>query len=376
MEIGAAAMIFSRCSILMMVALPACGLPEMDRLPDPAGRQPSVVMVVPSDGAVVAQVEEIVVRFSQPIAVDSLIPTSFAVVSDLPEATATAAIVDGWQEGTEGGIGGAIQVAAEGLEARFTVTDPSFVVGRCAVIVTTAVHSPDGLPFTQTPGQASTPFVSTFTVEGKTMAADSPSDTGAMESIVGEGESSSPAIGTTAVIPQRILPEELMLNEIYYDAPGQDTNGVLFVELRGTPEADVGHYVIHFVNGENGVVTESITLPDGASMPADGLLVIADGMTGNLLTTQVQEADLVDNFDPQNGPESVQLVDPDGQLVDVVGYGTPLSLFGESGLPLYEGIPATDAPSGMSVSRVPGSSDTDNNGEDFVVLDVPTPGVE
>lgn len=183
--------------------------------------------------------------------------------------------------------------------------------------------------------------------------------------------STSPAKPSTYV---KATAQPLVINEILYDLPGDDTNGDLFVELRGTPGGDLGGYKVSFLNGDDGKETESATIPAGLLVPENGLFVIADGITGDLQHTHVLNADYLDNFDPQNGPDSVQLISADGKLIDAVSYGTPKVTTDLNGLAMLEGEAAPDAPLGKSISRLPDAADTNNNTMDFVVNDVPSPG--
>jgi len=155
-----------------------------------------------------------------------------------------------------------------------------------------------------------------------------------------------------------------VLSEVFYDASGAD-DGQGFVELYGEPGTDVEGFTLEGVNGSNGEVTVTIVL--SGSIPADGILVVADEDAG---TTAVPEADLVAEFDFQNGPDSVVLRDALGVVIDAVGYGE----FGPGEFFAGEGDPVADAPAGSSVARVFADVDTDSNAADFLVLDTPTPG--
>ena len=156
----------------------------------------------------------------------------------------------------------------------------------------------------------------------------------------------------------------LVIEEVYYDAPGIDTSQV-FTEIYGTPGMSLNYYSLVGINGTDGNVYRVVDL-SGAVLPSNGLLVIAEpGFTA------------FDNFfaadvDWQNGPgDTVQLVDrygaPDESIVDALAYGydTGLLLFGE-------GDPAPDVAPGYSLSRYWGV-DTDDNLSDFYVTS-PTPG--
>lgn len=189
----------------------------------------------------------------------------------------------------------------------------------------------------------------------------------------------APASANPAAAPKppslaKVLATPVVLNEILYDLPGDDTNGDLFVELRGTPGGDLGGYKISFINGDDGKETENITVPAGLLVPNDGLFVIADGITGDLQHTHVANADVLDNFDPQNGPDSVQLLSPEGKLVDAVSYGSPKLSTAANGLAMLEGTAAPDAALSQSVSRLPDAEDSNDNSMDFVVNTIPSPG--
>lgn len=182
-------------------------------------------------------------------------------------------------------------------------------------------------------------------------------------------------LGTNPVATSGSLaPPQLVINELYYDHPGSDTDGVLFAELYGPTGLDLSGYQILFVNGDDGAITKVIQLPEGAAIQGNGFYVVADGRTGALDTTQVANADFIDNFDPQNGPDGVQLIDAEGSLMDTLAYGEGVVATAENGLALGEGSPAPDVAGGQSLAREPAGADTDNNAADFVVNTVPSPG--
>lgn len=154
------------------------------------------------------------------------------------------------------------------------------------------------------------------------------------------------------------------ISEVYYDAVGSD-NGVSFVEIFGPVGASLEGLVIEGVNGSDGAVSPKLTL--GGVIPSDGFFVVADDAGGGVTT--VLGADLVLNFDFQNGPDSIVL--RAGELVlDAVGYGefAPEEVFAG------EGLPAPDGAAGTSVARVFANRDTGDNAVDFAVSEVPTPG--
>jgi hypothetical protein len=155
-----------------------------------------------------------------------------------------------------------------------------------------------------------------------------------------------------------------LLSEVFYDASGSD-QGLVFVELWGPPGASVDGLVIEGINGSNGEVTHALLL--SGVIPADGFFVIADDRGDG--SSDVVGADLVLEFDFQNGPDSVVLRDG-SSVLDAVGYGS----FGAGDSFAGEGGAAPDAPAGSSLARRFANGDSDDNATDFVVLTAPTPG--
>ena len=155
-----------------------------------------------------------------------------------------------------------------------------------------------------------------------------------------------------------------LISEVFYDAVGSD-DGLSFVEISGVPGSDLSGYTLEGVNGSNGGVGPVLAL--AGAIPADGLFVVADDLGGGV--SSVAEADLILNFDFQNGPDSIVLA-LGGSAVDAVGYG----VFGPGEVFAGEGSPAEDPPAGWSLARVFADLDTDDNAVDFVALEIPTPG--
>jgi hypothetical protein len=155
-----------------------------------------------------------------------------------------------------------------------------------------------------------------------------------------------------------------LLSEVFYDASGSD-DGQSFVELWGTPGLDLDGFTIEGVNGSNGGVTVTLALTGGIN--GSGLFLVADLRSDG--TTDVSGADLLLNFDLQNGPDSVVLRDPGGAIVDALGYGA----FDMGEIFAGEGTAAPDAPADSSLARVFANVDTDDNAFDFAVA-APTPG--
>jgi hypothetical protein len=159
----------------------------------------------------------------------------------------------------------------------------------------------------------------------------------------------------------RALP---LISEVFYDAVGSD-DGLSFVELYGAPGTSLVGLFVEGVNGANGAVGPSIAL--SGAIPADGIFVLADATSAG--ATSVAGADLLLDFDFQNGPDSIVL--RSGSVVlDALGYG----VFAPGEVNAGEGAPAADPAAGASLARRFADVDSGDNAADFVALDVPTPG--
>lgn len=155
-----------------------------------------------------------------------------------------------------------------------------------------------------------------------------------------------------------------LISELFYDAVGSD-DGKSFVELYGTPGASLDGLRLEVVNGADGVVVTALTL--SGVFPGNGLFVLADRTAAGV--SSVAEADLLLDFDIQNGPDSL-LLRSATQLLDAVGFGD----FGPTDVFAGEGSPAADVPAGASLARSFANADSGDNAADFGELAVPTPG--
>ncbi len=155
-----------------------------------------------------------------------------------------------------------------------------------------------------------------------------------------------------------------ILSEVYYDAPGSD-DGQSFVEIYGLPGTSLDGFVLEGINGSNGAVGPTIVL--SGSIGASSLFVVADQTSSG--STTVMAADLLANFDLQNGPDSVILRQGD-MIVDALGYGD----FAMGEIFAGEGMSAPDVSAGSSLARFFANVDSNDNASDFVILANPTPG--
>jgi hypothetical protein len=155
-----------------------------------------------------------------------------------------------------------------------------------------------------------------------------------------------------------------LISELFYDAVGTD-DGKSFVELYGTPGASLVDLRLEVVNGDNGVVVTGLNL--SGVFASNGLFVVADRTSAG--TSSVAEANLLLDFDIQNGPDSLVLRNAMGVL-DAVGFG----VFGATEVFAGEGSTAVDVAPGSSLARRFANVDTGDNGADFLELAMPTPG--
>jgi hypothetical protein len=154
----------------------------------------------------------------------------------------------------------------------------------------------------------------------------------------------------------------LLLNEVHYDPEGTD-EGREFVELAapasGDPNASLEGWILETGNGaEPGAWTVAWVGHPWDSLRV-GLFVIGEADVE-------PRPDAVAELDLQNGPDSCRLRGRSG-AVDVLGWGSPLDSS------FFEGSPAEDGPSGLSLARLPDGFDTDHNDVDFRPA-TPSPG--
>ena len=156
----------------------------------------------------------------------------------------------------------------------------------------------------------------------------------------------------------------VQISELLYDAVGTD-NGTTFVELWGVAGTSLDGWRIEGVNGADGAIGPIVVL--SGQIGADGFFVVADSDAGSTL---VANADLLANFDFQNGPDSIVLRDALGNLRDALGYG----VFAAGEIFAGEGSSAPDGAPGQSLARIFANRDTNDNAADFALFDIPPPG--
>jgi hypothetical protein len=159
----------------------------------------------------------------------------------------------------------------------------------------------------------------------------------------------------------------VVINEVDYDQPGTDT--AEFIELRnnGPAAVDLGTYTLDLVNGNNGLIYTTVTLPS-VSLAAGGYYVIAFGSANTWHSDFI--ASPLDNGVQNGSPDAIGLRDG-GVLVDAVSYE------GDTAAPYTEGagtLAADDnvTPS-LGLSRFPDGQDTNDNSADWSLRCI-TPG--
>lgn len=347
--------------LFICLFLSSCGTQDLiSAKPSLSAQIPKVVDIKPKDNETIKPNSSVSIKFSKPVATISINRTNLIVAEDfqdMPSKTLEEAINDG----SLACIDGEYQISEDKLIVDFHPQN-GFAAGKTyGVIVTRNVLSEENLTISAT-------VVSKFVVES---ANEGSSTATATSSNVATDTQQDEDVLT----PAQKEPVTVVINELFYDAVGSDTDGNLFVELSGTANGDISGYKVVFINGDDGKTSEAVTFPGEAIIPSDGLYVIADAKTGSADATNVATYDLIANFDPQNGPDSVQLLDADGQLVDAVCYGNVAVKIAENGLAMCEGEPAPDVASGQSISRAPSVEDAGDNLADFIVGQSPSPGV-
>ncbi len=159
-------------------------------------------------------------------------------------------------------------------------------------------------------------------------------------------------------------PAAVLINEVYYDAPGAD-GPLVFTELVGPAGTDLTGWELVGYARSNGMIYRRVTL--GGSIPARSLYVVATAQaTGDALANR----DWTGDIDWQNNESAVQLLDPAGNVVDAVQWGTHPNLMFGRGNP----APQTASNQPESISRDALHTNTDDNATDFSVITPPTPG--
>lgn len=153
----------------------------------------------------------------------------------------------------------------------------------------------------------------------------------------------------------------VVVNELYYDHPGADA-GHEFVELLNTGADDVSldGVALEFHNGSDVGWTVVWRAPNGIVLAPDALFVLGDDAV-------TPAPNVVFALALQNGPDAIRLLDANGAVLDLVGYG------GLDEAAYVETLGAAVVDAGQAIARTPDGRDTGDNATDFVAA-APTPG--
>ena len=132
------------------------------------------------------------------------------------------------------------------------------------------------------------------------------------------------------------------IEEVLYDGTDSDTDDV-FTEITGPPGKALTGWSLVGINGGDGQPYRTIDL-SGATIPADGVLVVAHANAAGAVLTH---RDTTANVDWQNGPDAVQLLNTQDGVVDTVD----ALQYGDAGqYNAGEGNPAPQVTAGQSLS--------------------------
>jgi len=165
---------------------------------------------------------------------------------------------------------------------------------------------------------------------------------------------------------------QVVINEVDYDQIGTDNAEYIEIKNVGESAFPLQYLSVVFINGNNGGAVEYRTI-QSASWPAldpgDYFVICGNqGLTINCDHAATPATNLIQN----GSPDAIVLMSSlDSTVYDVLSYGGDVPGYTEG-----TGTSAEDTnlQDGLSLSRWPDGSDTDDNDADFVI-GCPTPGV-
>ncbi len=343
---------------LCLIISNACVAPEPENFKSLHLSQPKVLQIAPPPDSILNTPIQISLNFSQRLDIETIDEHSIVLIS---ESTLDPFFHD-FSELMDDILDEKIELVPLrfellGDEQSLTIRSELLPTdGIYFLVVTPLLKSVDGVPFNQKPGSGPEPFLARYGF-------------GQSISLNPEGN------GLDGLNPPTIeRPDFLLINEVLYDGKASETDGEVFIEIYGTPGTNISNFEIQLLNGSNGTITDRIVFEEGTLLPDDGIFVIADLRTHSTTETRIAPFHYLDQFDPQNGPDALMLRDDFGEIWDALWYGTGAVALTPEGDPLGEGQPALDALAGQSLSRSEGV-DTNENAQDFKVLEMPSPGI-
>ena len=159
----------------------------------------------------------------------------------------------------------------------------------------------------------------------------------------------------------------VVINEVSTDGASASDEYVEFFNS-GTCPVDLSGWTIKYSSASGSSPGTIWTGSSGQKLPAGGYFVVAGSYffaNSNLPAAQI---DLFNGGGLPLTGGAVGLFDPSMQRQDAMAWQAA-----DSGNPLVEKTPTANIPSGMSASRIPDGTDTDDNSKDFTVPSTRTP---
>jgi len=346
-----------RMWFLLILMLSACGNSEF-QFDSQLTHQPYLMKISPDPSVTQTNLTSITLTFSEELSPSSITSESLAILSIENNTIEAKSLWDLILAHKQVVLPGEFSLNENKREVTWHAFQAP-IQGKIAVLITPSIQSSARIPFNQHPGEKPSPLMFIFQLPPTPNSSNS----------------TNPPTGSNSSRPVATLYRSsfVLLNEIFYDSTESDTDGHAFIELYGEPEKDLAGYQVVLINGSDGSILDTITIPDGKKTHSNGLFLIADARTNTSNQSFVLNADLIDNFDPQNGPDALQILDDQGHLLDSLTYGVGAVSTARNGLVCGEGNPAQDTSAGHSLSRTNGL-DTNDNSQDFADLPAPTPG--
>jgi len=153
-----------------------------------------------------------------------------------------------------------------------------------------------------------------------------------------------------------------VINELFPNEPGSEADADIgFIELRGEAGASLTGARLELINGEGGADDPPYRIVNlSGSIPGDGLVLVGE--------SDLPGVDVALSGDLQGGPDSVVLIDCNGDVIDAVAYDS----HGDDDRFAGEGEAFSPVPDGQTFGRCGDAFDTidsDDNSADFHLID-------
>lgn len=173
---------------------------------------------------------------------------------------------------------------------------------------------------------------------------------------------------------------KLVINEVDYDQPTEDTEEFIEIFNQGPGQADLSNISVLLVN-DDGSVFFTQSLASVGTLDANKYLIIGDPNVINNLPSGTASITLPSNVPIQNsGPEGIALIDSANEiLLDALSYEgeiTSADVGFTNPVNLVEGTATLELDNSAdgSLSRIPNGQDTNDAASDWLFTDFSTPG--